>query len=1414
MHLYFERNPNAKCDCNILSLSWMGKLPDELQEDESWKLYRRKYYQEGWLATGNARGLVGVTFTTSHCRAKAQELPLRANYNLRGHRSEVILVKWNEPYQKLASCDSTGVIFVWIKYDGRWSIELINDRSTPVTYFSWSHDGRMALICYRDGFVLVGSVAGQRYWSSMLNHKAVITCGIWTPDDQQVYFGTTAGQLIVMDVHGAMVSEVQLGAGVTSMSWSAEKFKLEEDEDDENNDEDDRDDDDRDDDEDQLPPPPEPSNHPQQQQQQSQDSTASNGNSTANDPRNYVLAVCLADGNVVLLHSFDDVSPVTIRTGLRPPLQAEWSNSRKILAVAGIKEQEPLNNCHNNNCYEYTNLLKFYSDTGVLIYTIVIPYTQSPVTAMTWGHNDRRLFVATGAHVHAAWVSRGVGSLQLLSRLALKAALTKESSVQQLPLPLRLKTLVSGLFSSTIRCCIPETRELRRFVSRPPPLGGRLHCTMLRNAGEPPHSYTLYVEYLGGLVPLLKGRRISKIRPEFVIFDPENGSSVNGANGAETTSSSGAGNSATTPVAYYRVSCSDDSDSDRDAAVDLCGGSPRFRRKNRRKCRSAYERSAASAHCHEDDETNYVDTLPENARLVEVTSNIWGTKFKFHGLADSMPANLGRVTYRPSLLHLQPRQMTLVITELRDDLPAGPDPNFNPNLFSEDEEDSINQSDASPAQSSARIISSGPLRCMNALVDQHRPQSPPIAPMTPRVARSRPKQQPPPPPPAHQVAQPRPPQLQVAESRAMASEDDYPYDQHPLLNYNGPGGAYHHHHHHHHHRSTYAPRCCDVPALQSPKNAVAPTQTLIATASPSPATIGEYASGVQRMKSALADYQPGALTKKELDMSNAGQAASPTSKLQQQHYSHVSEDSKYVASNGSTGSCLHQSTQPPTPPHLNSAYANAPAGLNDCATAPLQYGIPLSAKANNGPVLRRELAKEAARSDPTDASDVNVSGAEGEESKNELPALKSQYQLHAPTVVSINPTQVSSNSIVRSCSVGYLDLVDAQIVPCEMALNMLRRDAPNKRLFLVSRKNKLRRPNNKDQSLSDAADAGANVSVVVTHRRTRQRLSDCGKSRSLDSSELFPCNEQMIQVPPRLTEETTVGGNGNSDEPADNEINGGNANETSRCVACPMQTVSTEVAENELNVRKEEVMSEELQARRLEQQRKNAKIPTNIDLNSCLSPVKGFNGNASTTSSLECLTSRLDNLAVKLGDYEDCRSLPPPSPRPTSRLPRSSPNSPTPSKKGKRPASASPIRRRLLSSPLLGRKSRKNRNESSDEEDIGNYRDLETFQKAQMRQKLRQRAGQYASESDATKREIIMHNKAPMWNEANQVYQLDFGGRVTQESAKNFQIEFRGNQVMQFGRIQGNAYTLDFQYPFSAIQAFAVALASVTQRLK
>lgn len=90
-------------------------------------------------------------------------------------------------------------------------------------------------------------------------------------------------------------------------------------------------------------------------------------------------------------------------------------------------------------------------------------------------------------------------------------------------------------------------------------------------------------------------------------------------------------------------------------------------------------------------------------------------------------------------------------------------------------------------------------------------------------------------------------------------------------------------------------------------------------------------------------------------------------------------------------------------------------------------------------------------------------------------------------------------------------------------------------------------------------------------------------------------------------------------------------------------------------------------------------------------------------------------------------------------------------------------------------------------------------------------SGYMAVEWDRTRVMLSVRSSA---NRELLYLQLDFGGRVTQESAKNFQIEFADKQVMQFGRIENGAYTLDFRAPFSAVQAFAVALASITQRLK
>ncbi|KAM4650887.1 tubby protein homolog [Discoglossus pictus] len=81
---------------------------------------------------------------------------------------------------------------------------------------------------------------------------------------------------------------------------------------------------------------------------------------------------------------------------------------------------------------------------------------------------------------------------------------------------------------------------------------------------------------------------------------------------------------------------------------------------------------------------------------------------------------------------------------------------------------------------------------------------------------------------------------------------------------------------------------------------------------------------------------------------------------------------------------------------------------------------------------------------------------------------------------------------------------------------------------------------------------------------------------------------------------------------------------------------------------------------------------------------------------------------------------------------------------------------------------------------------------------------------------IVLHNKAPSWNDETQSYVLNFHGRVTQASVKNFQIIYADDPeyiVMQFGRVAEDVFTMDFRYPMCALQAFSVCLSSFDSKL-
>lgn len=83
---------------------------------------------------------------------------------------------------------------------------------------------------------------------------------------------------MVMDVHGVMLSQVQLPSDspISSMAWSCEKFKMEE----------------------------------------SEDGEATSSSNHYCSKRPFLLAVCFKTGGIYLMKSYDDVAPIYIATGM------------------------------------------------------------------------------------------------------------------------------------------------------------------------------------------------------------------------------------------------------------------------------------------------------------------------------------------------------------------------------------------------------------------------------------------------------------------------------------------------------------------------------------------------------------------------------------------------------------------------------------------------------------------------------------------------------------------------------------------------------------------------------------------------------------------------------------------------------------------------------------------------------------------------------------------------------------------------------------------------------------------------------------------------------------------------------------------------------------------------------------------
>ncbi|XVF28417.1 hypothetical protein REPUB_Repub15cG0027700 [Reevesia pubescens] len=88
---------------------------------------------------------------------------------------------------------------------------------------------------------------------------------------------------------------------------------------------------------------------------------------------------------------------------------------------------------------------------------------------------------------------------------------------------------------------------------------------------------------------------------------------------------------------------------------------------------------------------------------------------------------------------------------------------------------------------------------------------------------------------------------------------------------------------------------------------------------------------------------------------------------------------------------------------------------------------------------------------------------------------------------------------------------------------------------------------------------------------------------------------------------------------------------------------------------------------------------------------------------------------------------------------------------------------------------------------------------------------------------LVLRNKSPRWHEQLQCWCLNFHGRVTVASVKNFQLVASPENgpggpehekiILQFGKVGKDLFTMDYRYPISAFQAFAICLSNFDTKI-
>ena len=269
--------------------------------------------ETNYIAIGGTNGFVQVVdLDVSSDQKNAKGGQLSFSQSLKYHNDDISLITWNDNYDKLTTCDKSGVIIVWKNVDNKWETEMINNREQSyVTDLKWNRQGQYLCFIYEDGHAIVGTVDGNRSWGNDIRNSLYLI--EWSPDGNLILLASRNQNITILSSSGQQLGEVEIeeelkNIDIASMVWWSKYI---------------------------------------------------DENKIITLKKHLMLA--FINGDICLYDDENDISPVKIKTNLKKITKADWNINGDCFAICGF-----LNEGDSKGC------VCFYNSNGEFIKNIKI----------------------------------------------------------------------------------------------------------------------------------------------------------------------------------------------------------------------------------------------------------------------------------------------------------------------------------------------------------------------------------------------------------------------------------------------------------------------------------------------------------------------------------------------------------------------------------------------------------------------------------------------------------------------------------------------------------------------------------------------------------------------------------------------------------------------------------------------------------------------------------------------------------------------------------------------------------------------------------------------------------------------------------------------------------------------------------